>query len=564
MQHKNILIISFILSLIVISPAYSQTAQDIQDATSQSQRLIEDERVRREEEIFNAHPDNDVYIPYEALKAQPVPESKLCFNIKKIIFIDSTILTKKEKSNLINPYLNTCMKFSDIDAIVRSVTNLYITKGYVTTRSYIPEQDLSSGTFIIQVVEGKLENISQSKGGEINLKTALPKITGKPLNLRDIEMGLEQINKLPSNNATMKLEPGSASGLTKIIINNKPTKRWNSTVTLDNSGSKPKRNVGSIAFGYDNLLNLNESLNISYREDLHADGGHFLNRSITGSFVVPYGYWTASGSFSTFFYKSKIVGTSQTFDTDGNSRSANFTLDRIVHRNKNGKTSLAFSADYKSYRNYIAGTLLTTSSRKQSTLGLTAKTNQRLLGGIVSASLGVDFGAGFMGSEKDVVASTSNAEPTNRFVMFNATAGFQKPFKIKNTTINYSGNLTAQYSQNNLPSGERLSVASRYTTRGFDGGSLSGDNAGYMRNELSTSLKQQMPVIGKVSPFIGLDIGAVMDQGSSGGKYIVGSAIGLRTNGAINIDLTFARAIAGQGNTNGRANAIYLELKKKF
>ncbi|WP_260394235.1 POTRA domain-containing protein [Pseudomonas aeruginosa] len=45
---------------------------------------------------------------------------------------------------------------AQLNALLKAVTDHYLDRGYVTTRAYLPQQDLASGTLRIIVVEGRL------------------------------------------------------------------------------------------------------------------------------------------------------------------------------------------------------------------------------------------------------------------------------------------------------------------------------------------------------------------------------------------------------------------------
>ncbi|WP_350307981.1 POTRA domain-containing protein, partial [Photorhabdus viridis] len=69
-------------------------------------------------------------------------------------------------------------------------------------------QDLSSGTLMITVNEGKIESISLDDETPRSLKMAFPGMIGKTLNLRDIEQGMERLNRLPSQQVAIDIQPG--------------------------------------------------------------------------------------------------------------------------------------------------------------------------------------------------------------------------------------------------------------------------------------------------------------------------------------------------------------------
>ncbi len=61
----------------------------------------------------------------------------------------------------------------------------------------------------------------------MSLKTAIIGAEGKPLNLRDLEQALDQINKLQSNNATMNIYPGRKRVKVLWYLTMNLRKRWN-------------------------------------------------------------------------------------------------------------------------------------------------------------------------------------------------------------------------------------------------------------------------------------------------------------------------------------------------
>lgn len=50
--------------------------------------------------------------------------------------------------------------------------------------------------------------------------------TGWPLNLRDIEEGVDQMNRLPSCDVQIKIEPGGRPGTSLVVIEDSPGKTW--------------------------------------------------------------------------------------------------------------------------------------------------------------------------------------------------------------------------------------------------------------------------------------------------------------------------------------------------
>lgn len=119
-----------------------------------------------------------------------------CFLIDKVDLTGSTPLDYRNISKVISPYLQQCLTLNDMQEVAKSITNNYIEKGYVTSQAIIPEQDLSNNKLVIRIIEGRIKNISINGISSRLIDIIFPSSKGKVLNLRDLEHGLEQLNRL--------------------------------------------------------------------------------------------------------------------------------------------------------------------------------------------------------------------------------------------------------------------------------------------------------------------------------------------------------------------------------
>ncbi|MEE7526200.1 ShlB/FhaC/HecB family hemolysin secretion/activation protein, partial [Enterobacter roggenkampii] len=70
------------------------------------------------------------------------------------------------------------------------------------------------------------------------LKMAFPGRVGGILNLRDIEQGMEQINRLRTDPVQIEILPGTQAGYSIVNLTAKPEFPLSASVSLDNSGQK--------------------------------------------------------------------------------------------------------------------------------------------------------------------------------------------------------------------------------------------------------------------------------------------------------------------------------------
>ncbi len=87
------------------------------------------------------------------------------------------------RASCFQPFIAQCLTASDLNRLLSDITHAYLKRGYVTTRAYLPPQDLQDGVLQIQVIEGRLESID---GGDLSsaLETSMssPAKVGERLN----------------------------------------------------------------------------------------------------------------------------------------------------------------------------------------------------------------------------------------------------------------------------------------------------------------------------------------------------------------------------------------------
>lgn len=52
------------------------------------------------------------------------------------------------------------MTFEQVKEIVAKINNLYMEKGFVTARAFVPEQTIEDGTIYIDLLEGKVGEVT--------------------------------------------------------------------------------------------------------------------------------------------------------------------------------------------------------------------------------------------------------------------------------------------------------------------------------------------------------------------------------------------------------------------
>ncbi len=539
--------------MIGVASAHAQSPADDfnrrQEEQTQSQRL---DALRRATPGGSADGENG------SLPAGP--GNGACFDITRVEIDGANLLSAQEIGKVTAPYGNRCVGLAEINAVLRDVTHLYIDHGYVTSRAYVPQQDIAKTRILrLLVVEGTLSDIylnGQKVAGSGSLATAFPGLIGRVVNIRDIEQGLDQMNRLQANDAKSAMLPGPKDGTSILNIENRPGRPWHASLGNNNMGQESTGfSRSSASLGLDDLLDINDQWSFSYEHSgpdypWRNDGKGYGN-SYSGSVSVPYGYSTVSLNGSWYQYESAVEGNFSSLETSGNSGQAGLGIDRVVLRDKDSITTVRSSLTYKQTNNFLLGNLIEVGSRRYTVGEIGISHSRRMFGGIWVFDASYDKGIGLFDAVEPGDPGAGNADP--RFSKFNATISVTQPFTLAGRQLELTSLLSGQYSPDNLLGAEQISLGSYSNVRGTRESVLFGNNGMFSHNEIVWRTKSNesgdavAKVLGELRPYLGLDYGHVYSQkrfDMTGGDLASWTA-GIRAvGGNISADLGYSDIVA--------------------
>ncbi|MBY5496559.1 ShlB/FhaC/HecB family hemolysin secretion/activation protein [Rhizobium leguminosarum bv. viciae] len=549
---RSSLVVGAVLMIGVASAHAQSPADDFnrrQEEQTQSQRL---DALRRATPGGSADGENG------SLPAGP--GNGACFDITRVEIDGANLLSAQEIGKVTAPYGNRCVGLAEINAVLRDVTHLYIDHGYVTSRAYVPQQDIAKTRILrLLVVEGTLSDIylnGQKVAGSGSLATAFPGLIGRVVNIRDIEQGLDQMNRLQANDAKSAMLPGPKDGTSILNIENRPGRPWHVSLGNNNMGQESTGfSRSSASLGLDDLLDINDQWNFSYEHSgpdypWRNDGKGYGN-SYSGSVSVPYGYSTVSLNGSWYQYESAVEGNFSSLETSGNSGQAGLGIDRVVLRDKDSITTVRSSLSYKQTNNFLLGNLIEVGSRRYTVGEIGISHSRRMFGGIWVFDASYDKGLGLFDAVEPGDPGAGNADP--RFSKFNATISVTQPFTLAGRQLELTSLLSGQYSPDNLLGAEQISLGSYSNVRGTRESVLFGNNGMFSHNEIVWRTKSNesgdavAKVLGELRPYLGLDYGHVYSQkrfDMTGGDLASWTA-GIRAvGGNISADLGYSDIVA--------------------
>ena len=503
-----------------------------------------------------------------------VSEKPSNFLITEIILENATLINKSQKAKLTSGYINKKLTIKDINALIKEIKAFYLKSGYPTARVRIlPKQNFKSGTLKIFIIETVIEDIKigereQTIKDKLKIFTAYPFLKKKKLNVRDIEQGVEQFNRLASNKAVMNFAPGKKASYSKVIINNQPQdNRFRADITFDNEGQKSTGEIRrKLTLNKDNLIGINDNFTFSYTEDSQSDNNNKFSRAYYAGFSFPFGYWTLSGNYSHSEYMQTVKGLVTSFQTSGNSETAFLEIKKVIHRDQTTKTALNSSITLKSTESYLEDVKTDTSSRKLSVLKAGISHNRRIFKGIAYFNLDYYKGLKNFAAKEDPPDIEADS-PKAQFQKYGFGITYYKPLTLFNQNIIWQLNFSSQYSPDVLFSSEKISIGDSSTVRGFKEDSIQGDNGFYLKNEIIFK-KPQSPIfkglLSKSDLFFAIDTGYVRENAGVESNYgegkggLTGWACGLRyNNDPFTFDITYSEPINSPNFIKENSYQIY-------
>lgn len=495
---------------------------------------------------------------------EAAPPDEICLPIQTITVTGVTLLTEAVRATA-RDYEGRCLGLSGLNDLLEQLTFLYLAQGYITSRAFLPEQDLADGALEIVVIEGRLEDIVMDAApgahqGQIH--TAFPGQIGAPLNLRDIEQGLDQLNRLRANNATIELEAGAQPGASVLSVARQQGKRLYAGLGFDNLGSALIGEYQTrLDLGGEDLLRLNDQWQFSYQRSMDRHPLHFhavpASNTYSGRFSIPYGYWTLAFDALSSDYEARLAGPVGLIPLSGLSQSVNVSLSRVLHRNPTSKTLLFGTLKWKRTENFILGNQVDASSRDLSVAGLELIHARQLWGGQGLMAVAWRRGLAMLGAFDDDSAPAGS--PKGQFRSVTASLSYFKPFRVGGLDARYQGQLSGQYTPDLLFGSEQVAYGGYATVRGLRESVVFGNRGLLMRNELALRLPDNVTlagVLGSFEVYTALDFGQVFAEHGYGiaGGNLTGATLGLRGRGGrLNLDVAWSDII---GHTDNLAAAV--------
>ena len=160
----------------------------------QGERLLEEAlRQRQLEELERAQAGQEISTPVSEGPVVATP----CFPIDTITVTGATLYTEADIAPILSAFSGQCLGQVSISNLLTRITALYADAGYITSRAYVPAQDVTTRSLTIEVLEGRIEAYvyqqldedgSTRPGPRRKITSAMPQRPGEVFQLRDLTL----------------------------------------------------------------------------------------------------------------------------------------------------------------------------------------------------------------------------------------------------------------------------------------------------------------------------------------------------------------------------------------
>ena len=446
----------------------------------------------------------------------PAEAANISFTFKDLTLEGARAIPAEDLRRLWNVAPGDTTNVAAVFDYAEAITAIYRNAGYALSFAVVPAQQIDSGSFSIQVVEGRLEGLS-IEGTRISDLVRSRILSGfsvvdpsQPTKIAELERFLLLVNDLPGVTARGTISPGETQQTSMLTLDVTQT-RFDGGISYNNFLSD--------SLGRDvTVIDLKAFNQWTGRDALHISLKSAPDIAVYRSSSIDYDTYVGSEGLRLQFAASESI----TEPKKGNLASLDFNS--ISHSN-----SVKIRLPWKRARNsniYVGGGLssshtiskngnVVTSEDKLRVLSIYAEYDvSHALGATSSLRLQMNNGLTILGARGD---SRANAKPN--FATYEITGSHTQPL-MQTGSGNLVGSLSVRTqfinSDDPLLANAECSFGGRQYGIGFDAGALSGENCALGSARLTWQRNMRNggdAFIGQAQYFLRYDSGTLRQKG---------------------------------------------------
>ena len=157
----SLIVLPTMVTLAEPPPTQQLNDRQLINQVSDQQLIHQQERDKAiQDTLTPSSPDIHLLAPSNETGEIIFPTEPLCFNIEQVQLLERDKLPWFIPINkLARQADHHCLGAEGISLLMSKIQDRLVSYGYITTRVVVPEQDLTSGTLQLLLVEGKVRNL---------------------------------------------------------------------------------------------------------------------------------------------------------------------------------------------------------------------------------------------------------------------------------------------------------------------------------------------------------------------------------------------------------------------
>lgn len=394
----------------------------------------------------------------------------------------STVFSDTELAEVTAPYRNRDLTTEDLEKVRLALTLLYVNKGYLTSGAVIPDQDVTFGTIVIQIVEGTLARIDV-EGNEwfrsSYLRDRVARGLSTPLSIHPLQERIQLLQQDPRiERVNAELKPGDIRGESVLNVRVKdanPFRAWLEFNNYQTPTVGAERGLATVA--HQNVTGHGDQFMFTYGRS------HGVNPIIDTSYSLPLNAYETT--FTAYYRRNAFLVVENPFralDLNVDSQVIGIALRQPVYRTVTDEFAVTLTGEHlylKTTSAFDAPGLPSLFIPGSSTTGVATVSALRFSQEYTHRSPSLVFAAlSRVSVGLDVLGATINSGPLpdGQFVSWLGQAQVVKRLDDW-WGVQLLGRVAAQVASDRLFPLEQMPVGGRFSVRGYRENTLVRDDA---------------------------------------------------------------------------------------
>ena len=443
------------------------------------------------------------------LKSAPTPPasaaSSAVFKVHRLQVSGASVYPEAELLKMVGFVADRELSLQTLQAMADRITQHYRENGYLLARAYLPAQEIREGVVTLAVLEGQYGQIKLNNTSTLN--SQVPKDVLAGLNygdviaLRPLEERLLLLSDMPGVGIRSSLVPGSAVGLSDLVVDVLPGARISGSVDADNAGN---RYTGEERIG--GTVNLNNPTGSGDMASLRVlTSGHGL-RYGRAAYQLPMGRGRVGVAYSDLAYR--LGREFADLKANGHARTATLFGTYPLVRSRQNNLSAGLSLEAKSFQDRLDAEPSQTDKRAHVAVASLYGDRRDSLGGGGLSTYLVALSAGSL-DIKTPAALARDSASARTDGSFSKLGFAVSRLQRTSPSISFFAGLSGQVAAQNLDISEKMELGGMNGVRAYPEGEAYADEGALLTLELRKQLDVSAQSVGQVHLAAFIDAGTV-------------------------------------------------------